>query len=354
MRWSDVLSTLPDVRPGYVAPGGSVVKLNQNESPYSLSPEEWDALLTELRAVPMNRYPDPGHSALETSIARHTGFSPRMVLAGNGANELIELVIRSTCNPGDEVLTVAPTYHLYDRLCALNRTRLVKVGWEPDFGFPRRELPMAMSSRTGLVLLCRPNNPTGHLFPPEDVLEVAERFPGMVAVDEAYYDFAQDTLAPLTRTVRNLVVVRTLSKAYGASGLRLGYLLASAEIVERVRTLQIPYGLSGLTQAAALFFLSRPEIMKRQRDAILKGREDLARRLETLPGLTVFSSATNFLLVRTAYSADALDRYLRAHEIVIRNLKWEDRYLRISVGTPEDHIRLVAGIRAFEAAGAST
>lgn len=351
--FSDILPALPASRPGYLEPGDKVVKLNQNESPYALAPGEWESMLAGLRAVPLNRYPDPGHSVVENCIAQRTELPPQMVLAGNGANELIELVIRSTCDPGDEVLTVAPTYHLYDRFCVMNRTHLVKVSWGPDFVFPRRELMRAISPRTKLILLCRPNNPTGHLYPVEDILTVAQEFPGLVAVDEAYYDFAGDTLAPFTRAVTNLAVVRTLSKAYGAAGLRFGYLLAPAEIVSAVRSLQMPYGVSGLTQAAALFLLSHPQIMERQRDSILAGRQDLARRLETVPGLIAFASATNFLLVRTACSADALDRYLRSRQIVVRNLKWEDRYLRISVGTDEDHARLVEAIQAFRAAGAS-
>jgi histidinol-phosphate aminotransferase len=351
--FSNILEALPATRPGYLADGDGVVKLNQNESPYSLSAGDWASLTAELRALPLNRYPDPGHSAVEEAIARRLKLPPGTVLAGNGANELIELIIRSTCDPGDEVLTAAPTYHLYDRFCAMNRAVLTKVPWGPDHELPRSELLRATSARTKLILLCRPNNPTGHLYPAEEALTVARAFAGLVAVDEAYHDFADDTLAPSIRSVPNLVVVRTLSKAYGAAGLRFGYLLASAGIVRVLRSLQMPYGVGVLTQAAALFLLSHPEIMERQRDAILAGREDLVRRLGRLAGLTVFPSAANFVLVRTTDSADALDRYLRSRRIVVRNLKWEDRYLRISVGTPGDHAKLVEAIEAFPPDGTS-
>ncbi len=353
MRFSDAATALVASQPAYVAPGEAVVKLNQNESPYAPAPEEWASLLAQLAHVAPNRYPDPTHDALEDLIARRAGLSRDMALAGNGANELLELIVRSTCNPGDEVLTVAPTYHLYDRFCAMNRATLVKVPWGPGLAFPRSDLLAAISPRTRLVLLCRPNNPTGHIYPPGEVLAVTEAFSGVVAVDEAYHDFAQETVAPHIRHLPNLVVVRTLSKAYAAAGLRLGYLLAAADVASRVRSLQMPYAMGALSQAAALFLLSRPEAMERRRDAILAAREDLARRLDTVDGVGVVPSVANFLLVRTASSADALDRYLRSRRIFVRNLHWEDRYLRISVGTPHDHARLVAALRGFQAAGAS-
>ena len=355
MIYSQALMALPGLSSGYVRPDGTQVKLNQNESPFDLGPEERALLLDELKAVSLNRYPDPRHSALTERIAQTAGVTPDMALAGNGANELLELLIRSTCNAGDQVLTVAPTYHLYDRFAAMNQVELVKVGWGRPFAFPAPELVRATGPRTRMILLCRPNNPTGHLFPPDEVLELADHFAGMVVVDEAYYDFCRDTLAPFVGAVKNLVVVRTLSKAYGAAGLRLGYLLASGSIVRSVGAMQLPYGVNAFSQATAHFLLSRPWMMERQRTAILENREDLARRLGHITGITVFPSAANFLLVRTTFSADALDRCLQARRIFVRNLKWDDHHLRISVGTLGDHARLVEAMSAFadQAAGAS-
>jgi len=349
---SDILAALPPSRPGYVPPADNLVKLNQNESPYGLAPDERDALLAALRDVPLHRYPDPGHTEVERAIARRAGVAPDMVVAGNGANELVELLVRATCDPGDEVLTVAPTYHLYDRFCAVNRARLVKARWGGGFAFPREELARSISARTRLVLLCRPNNPTGHLYPADEVLAVARAFPGPVAVDEAYCDFAGDTLTGALRAFPNLVLVRSLSKAYAAAGLRFGYLLAGGPMAEAVRRVQTPYGVGGLTQAAALFLVTHPEIMERHRRAILAERADLARRLDSVRGLTTHPSATNFVLVRTDGSADALDAHLRARGIVVRNLHWEDRYLRVSVGTAADHARLEAALHAFGTAAA--
>ena len=347
--FSDVVAALPTASPGYLPPDSDVVKLNQNESPYDLTAEEWQSLLAALSAQHLTRYPDPGHTLLEESLARLAGLPREMVMAGNGSSEVLDLLIRATCNPGDEVLTVGPTFHLYGRFCALNRAQLVEVEWAPDLGFPRRDVLRAITSRTKLLLLCRPNNPTGHLYPVDEVLATSREFPGLVAVDEAYYEFAGDTLAPFTRSRTNLAVLRSLSKAYGAAGIRVGYLLAPAETVEAVRRIQVPYGMGCLTQAGALFLLSHPEIMERRRDAMLAGRQELASILMGVPGLTVLPSATNFLLVRTASSADALDRYLRSRRIVVRNLKWGDRHLRISVGTADDHQRLLHALMEFPA-----
>lgn len=349
MRYSDALRSLPELRSGYVPATGTQVKLNQNESPFDLEPAQRALLLAELQAVPLNRYPDPRHAALMTLIAQTVGGTPDMALVGNGANELIELLIRSTCNPGDQVLTVWPTYHLYDRFAAMNRAELVRVGWGEPFGFPRTELARAIGPRTGMILLCRPNNPTGHLFAAEEVLALAHDFHGMVVVDEAYYDFCCDSLAPWVNAVRNLVVVRTLSKAYGAAGLRLGYILAAAPVVRAVRVLQLPYGVNAFSEVVARFLLARPWLMERQRAAIVENRQALARSLADIPGISVFPSATNFLLVRTSFSADTADLYLQRLGIFVRNLKWDDRHLRISVGTRQDHARLREALAACAA-----
>ncbi len=323
------------------------MKLNQNESPFDLPPEEWALLAEELKAVPLNRYPDPEHQALRQSIAASAGAAPDMVVVAAGANALIELLIRWACGPGDQVLTVSPTYHLYGRFASMNRAELIDIPWGPSFVLPVAELLGAVGPRARLLLLCRPNNPTGHLFPAGPVLELAERFPGVVAVDEAYFDFCRDTLAPFVGDAPNLVVVRTMSKAYGAAGLRVGYALAPPAIAGSLRDLQAPYGLGGLTQVTATFLLRRPHIMERHRGAILANRDDLARRLGEVPGATALPSATNFLLVRTDCSADALDRYLRDRRILVRNVRWEDRHIRVSVGTPDEHAELAAAMRAF-------
>jgi histidinol-phosphate aminotransferase len=351
MRFSGAVPALPTAEAGYVPPADGVVKLNQNESPFGLAPAEWAELLAELAAVPLHRYPDPSHAALERAIAREAGLDPAMVLAAGGANEVLELLVRVACDPGDEVLTVSPTYPLYDRLCAVNRARLRKVPWGEGLAFPRQELLGAVSPRTRLILLCRPNNPTGHLYPAAEVLAVAAAFPGLVVVDEAYYDFCRDTVAPFAGSRENLAIVRTLSKAFGAAGLRAGYLLAAPEIAAAARAVQTPYGLGALSQAAALYLITHPALMERRRQAILAGREELARSLGALPGLTVLPSAANFLLVRTEGSADALDRHLRSRRIFVRNPHWQDRHLRISVGTAQDHAALMEAMRAFPTAG---
>lgn len=351
MRYSEALAGLGPISAGYLPPAPGQVKLNQNESPFDMAPEDRAALAEALCAVSLRRYPDPRSRALTAVIADAAGVAPDMVLPGNGANELIELLIRATCDAGDQVLTVGPTYHLYDRFAALNRAELVKVAWGEDFAFPRAELRGRIGPRARLLLLCRPNNPTGHLWPSRDVLDLADGFPGMVVVDEAYYDFCRDTVAPFVGGRGNLVVVRTLSKAYGAAGLRLGYLLGPADVVRAVRGLQMPYGLNAFSQEAARFLLSRPDLVERRRAAILAYREDLALRLEPIPGVTAYPSAANFLLIRTDFSADALDRHLQGADIFVRNLRWDDRHLRISVGTPADHARLAAAMRAFASPG---
>ena len=347
MHYSEALAGLPPLSAGYLPPAPSQVKLNQNESPFEMRADDRALLGAALRAVALHRYPDPSSAALIEAIAEGAGVPPDMVLPGNGANELIELLIRATCDPGDQVLTAAPTYHLYDRFAAMNRAELVKVPWGEAFALPGQELLRRIGPRARMLLLCRPNNPTGHLVPSGDVLALADRFGGMVVVDEAYYDFCRDTVAPFIAPRPNLVVVRTLSKAYGAAGLRLGYLLGPAAVVRAVRALQLPYGLNAFSQVAAHFLLSRPDLVERQRSAILQYREDLATRVASLPGVTVYPSDANFLLLRTDFSADALDRHLQAARIFVRNLHWDDRHLRVSVGTPADHARLTEAMRAF-------
>lgn len=350
MRYSEALAALPRLASGYVPPASGQIKLNQNESPFTLTPDERALLLAELGRVALHRYPDPAQSALTEAIAGAAGVRPEMVLAGSGANALLELVIRATCNPGDPVVTPAPTYHLYAHFAAMNRAELTSVAWGQSLALPVAELLAAAGARARLLLLCRPNNPTGHVVPARDVLELADRFPGLVAVDEAYYDFCRDTLAPFVGNLGNLVVVRTLSKAYGGAGVRVGYLVAPPDVAAALRRMQLPYAVSALSQAAGAFLLGRPAMMERQRAAILAGREDLARRLQGIPGVRTLPSEANFILARTDFSADALDAELRGQGIFVRNVHWDDRHLRISVGTPDEHARLAEAMRGFVAA----
>lgn len=333
---------------GYLPDRPGRVKLNQNESPFGLDAADRDALAAVLGAVPLHRYPDPLAHGLRERLAAMTGVSSAMVVVDNGANALLDLLVRATCAPGDEILTCGPTYHLYGRLASLHHARLVVVPWAPGWGFPAAALGAAVGPRTRLILLCRPNNPTGHLFAAEDVLALARGFHGLVVVDEAYFDFCQDTVAGFLDALPNLVVVRTLSKAYGAAGARLGYLLAPALVARALGAMQIPYGVGALSQTVGGFLLERPGLLERQRARIIAARQQLASGLRRLGHLTVFPSAGNFLLVRTTGSADALDRYLRANDIFVRNLRWQDRHLRISVGTPDDQAHLLAALGRWE------
>ncbi len=296
-----------------------------------------------------NRYPDPHQTALKYRLAALKGVLPEQVFLGNGSDEPIDLLIRATCQPGqDAILIVPPTYGMYEVSANINFVAVHKVPLTADFQLHTDAVLAALTPQTKIVWLCSPNNPSGNLLSREAIRRVIEGVENraLVVIDEAYIDFA-DTPSWTTELAHypNLVVLQTLSKAWGLAGLRLGMCFASKALVAVLDKIKPPYNIAAPTQQLALEALSHADRKDALATEILQQRTALADQLRALPIVeTVYPSDANFLLVKFV-EADAVFQYLISRQVIVRDRSRMTRCagcLRISVGTAPENAQLIA------------
>ena len=330
----------------HVPEAKGMVKLDAMENPYPLPEKIRRELAEALSRVDLNRYPDPTGEKLRALIALRMKVPAGMsVMLGNGSDELLQIVTMALARPGATILYPAPTFVMYSMYAALTGMKAVAVPLREDFTFDAGAFIARMKAeRAALVFLAYPNNPTGTLYPEEDVVSVIKACPGLVVVDEAYHAFAGKTFMDRLREFPNLVVMRTVSKL-GLAGIRLGYLAASPAWAEQFDKVRSPYNVNVLTQAAAEFMLERLDVLEEQASRIRQEREILGKNLAGLPSVTVFPSAANFFLVRVPDAA-RVDASLRKQGVLVKNLHpGIAQCMRITVGTPDENRILLTALR---------
>jgi histidinol-phosphate aminotransferase len=330
----------------HVPSATGMVKLDAMENPYSL-PEKLRRELAEvLSRTELNRYPEPGAQALRALIAREMGVPAGMeVMLGNGSDELISMAITALARPGATAMYPSPTFVMYGMSSTFAGMRPVAVPLREDYSFDAGAFIERMKAeKPAVVFLAYPNNPTGFLFPEEDVVAVIRACQGLVVIDEAYHAFAGKSFMPRLADFDNLVVIRTLSKV-GLAGIRLGYLVGRPEWVEQFDKVRPPYNVGVLTQAAALFLLEHLDVLEGQAARIVSERRSLGENLKALKGVVVFPSEANFILVRVP-GADRVFEALKAQNVLVKNLHPALREcIRITVGTPEENRILLAALK---------
>jgi histidinol-phosphate aminotransferase len=324
-----------------------MVKLDAMENPYPLPEALRRELAQALAGVELNRYPEPSARKLRDLIARKMGVPGGMELVlGNGSDELIQIVTLALARPGAAMMYPSPTFVMYGMNSTFTGMRAVPVPVRPDFTFDPDEFIARMQAEPpALVFIAYPNNPTGVLYPEEDVAAVVRAAPGLVVIDEAYHAFAGKTFMGRLAEFPNMVVLRTVSKL-GLAGIRLGYLAGRPEWIEQFNKVRSPYNINVLTQAAALFLLERLEVLEEQAARIRAEREVLGQALRFLPGVTVFPSQANFFLLRVP-DADRAYEGLRRQGVLVKNLNGPamKNCLRVTVGTPDENRILLNAMR---------
>lgn len=294
----------------------------------------------------VNRYPDPQQHTLKSLIASQRGITENQLLLGNGSDEVLDLLFRAFCKPGDdEIITVPPTYGMYKVLAGTNDIENKEIVLTEDFQINTVGILASISIQTKLIFICSPNNPTGNTINPALITEILENFRGLVILDEAYIDFAE-TESWITRLNRhpNLVITQTLSKAYGLAGIRLGLCIASKEIIAILNKIKPPYNVNALTQERAYSRFSNLDKVNTEIATLLENRTELVKVLKEIHFVEkVFPSEANFLLVRVD---DANKRYYQLLEkgIVVRNRSTQalcENTLRFTVGTREENTILI-------------
>ena len=298
-----------------------------------------------------NRYPDPSQARLKRRIAQIKGVDVQNIFVGNGSDEAIDLCFRIFCNPGlDNAIAIAPSYGMYSTCAAVNDVEMREVLLNDDFSLPVERLLDAADNNSKLLFICSPNNPTGNVFPREEIERILQEFDGMVVLDEAYIDFADEP--GMLRSLENwpnLIILQTLSKAWGMAGLRAGLAFASNYVMRLFAQVKYPYNINVATLSAVEKLLKagvddRVKLIKEQRAFLeqkLSGMECVWR---------VYPSQANFLLVQVDNAAD-LYNYLLGEGIIVRDrsrMPLCDNTLRITIGTPQENVRLLRAIAEYD------
>lgn len=317
--------------------GEASVFLDANENP-------WNA--------PYNRYPDPMQRRLKERISEIKGVAMESIFLGNGSDEAIDIIFRAFCEPGlDNVVSIIPSYGMYQVCAEVNNVEFRVVPLKGDFSLDADALLAATDWRTKVIFLCSPNNPSGNSLNRDDIYRVLGSFDGIVVVDEAYIDFSSSPsyITELSRFPR-LVVLQTLSKAWGAAAIRLGMAFASPEIIAVINKIKYPYNVNLLTQEMALEILQDEKCKMKQVKMILEERSAMAEALSGEPfNYHVYSSDANFLLVDVG-DANRVYRWLLDDDIVTRNRNSVCGCvgcLRITIGTADENRRLFESLRRF-------
>lgn len=313
------------------------VFLDANESPYN---------------QPYNRYPDPLQLDLKKVICGLKQVPVENIFLGNGSDEAIDLVYRVFCRPGiDNVVAIDPTYGMYEVCADVNDVEYRRVPLDEHFQLSAEALLAACDEHTKAIWLCSPNNPTGNLLLREEVEKVLRGFDGIVVVDEAYSDFsdARPFRADLP-LYPNLVVLNTMSKAFGAAALRLGMAFASADIIGLMNKVKYPYNINSLTQETVQKILGNTGLLHQHLIDILQARRSMELALESLPiCLRLYPTDANFILMRVT-DADAIYNYLVDQGIIVRNRNHVHLCagcLRITIGTRSENTRLLSALRKY-------
>lgn len=311
--------------------GEAMVFLDANENPFN---------------APYNRYPDPLQNKLKQKISALKTIAAENIFLGNGSDEPIDLLIRAFCEPGtDNIVTINPTYGMYQVSADINNVEVIKVSLSDDFELNAEEVLQATTKNTKLIFLCSPNNPSGNSLNKEAVLKVIQNFYGLVVLDEAYIDFApKKSLLPELEQHPNLVVLQTFSKAWGMAGIRLGMAFASNEIIKVLTKIKYPYNLNILTQQKALDLLDQKEQVDKWVELLLDERGKMAEQLKQFPFVTkIYPSDANFLLVKM-HDAPGIYKKLAEQGIIVRNrskIHLCDNSLRITIGSPAENETLL-------------
>ncbi len=320
------------------------IKLNANENPYGCSPRVLEALAsTDALSV----YPDNGQQELRKRLAGYAGVAPESIVACNGSNTLLDLIVRLFVGPGDEVINCPPTFDLYRFCTEIAGGTLVNVERDENFEVDTRAVMNAITDKTKMIFLATPNNPTGNIIPRKDLLEIIET--GVpVVVDEAYYEFCGETIIPYKSYYKNLMVLRSFSKWAGLAGLRIGYGIFYPRIAGYLLAIKIPHNVSAAAEIAVRESLADLSFLQKNIKAIIDERRRLFGELKKFPWLKPMPSRANFIFC-SVLDGTASELYLKLQEkgILVRYFDRErlQNSIRVSVGKPEHTDALINALK---------
>jgi len=331
------LKPYSSARDEYKDASSNMVFLDANENPYNNG---------------VNRYPDPDQSNLKNVLAQQKGISKDNILLGNGSDEVLDLILRVFCKPNkDKIITLPPTYGMYEVLANVNAVDVIKINLSESFQPKVDHILNSAEQYSKILFLCSPNNPSGNSFNIKNVERLLLNFNGIVVIDEAYIDFS-DQKSWLSRLEEfpNLIITQTLSKAYGMAGIRLGICYASTEIIAVLNKIKPPYNINELTQQKALERLSKLEDVKNEIQNIMQQRNWLVEKLKNIAFVEIiYPSDANFVLVKVDNAIKRYDQLIQKG-IVVRNRTNQpgcENCLRFTIGTKTENEKLITTLKTL-------
>lgn len=323
-----------------------IIKLNTNENPYPPSPAAKQAL-ESFDWERLNRYPDPVGQALREEIAAYHGVSPDMIICANGSDDILTIVSRCFIDPEHALACPDPTYSLYVSLASLQDAPCIRIPLLDGFELPDDFEDQAKGA--SIVMLARPNAPTGNLYSRERMERLCETFEGAVFIDEAYADFSADNCADFVKKYPNVIISRTFSKSRSLAGLRFGYAIAQPELIEQLMKAKDSYNISMLTQAVALAVFRDQDYLIKTVEAVKNTRGELVQKLQEF-GFKTVPTETNFVFAMPPDGdGERYFKFLRTKNIIVRYFPGAvtGKYVRITVGLPEEMESLYAATAEY-------
>ncbi len=327
------ISRLAGYVPGEQPQGGKFIKLNTNENPYPPSPKVVEAI--QVAAEKLVRYPDPVSTAFRLAAGEALNVDPAWIVCGNGSDDILTILIRSLVNQGDMIRLPNPSYILYRTLAEIQGASYEEINFNEDWSLPASFA--AANDRLKLVFLPNPNSPTGTVVSQDEILDLADRLPCPILIDEAYVDFAQFNCIDLVKQNEKIMVSRTLSKSYGLAGLRFGFLVAQPSMIEQLLKVKDSYNCDALSIAGATAAITDQSWLQENVGKIKSTRQVLQEKLTQL-GFEVIPSQANFVwCTHSSAEVKPIYEYLKENRILVRYMSypnWKEG-LRISVGTDD-------------------
>jgi histidinol-phosphate aminotransferase len=329
---------------------GFPIKLNQNESPFDvpepIKQEIWEAFQRDS----WFRYPNEEPDDLLDALSAYTGHPREGILLGNGSNELIQASLIGTLNPGDGLQLIRPGFSVYPRLAKIFNLELFQVFLNEDFVFDEEVILQNLSEESvQMVLIDSPNNPTGALLSRSTVRKILDKFHGLFVLDEAYFEFSEETARDLIQDYPKLLILRTLSKGFGLAGLRLGYMLGQPEVVAELRKAKLPFSVNRFSQVAAAVLFRHADVIEKNVRLIRAERERVFGKMAQLDAIRVFPSRANFILFESReLPIQTIFEGLKQRGILIRDVSHYPKLenaLRVTIGKPEENDQFLTALK---------
>ncbi len=326
------------------------IKMSSNENPLGVSPS---AVAGAEEILPgANMYPDGSNRDLREKIAAKYALNPDSIIVGNGADEIIYYLAMGFINDDDEVIIPRLTFPIYEIACRMMRARIVFSAMN-GYAIDTEDILRKITRKTKLIAVCNPNNPTGHALDKDGIYRFLERIPDdvLIIMDEAYMEFADpetfpDSIGKFKGGQNNIIIIKTLSKAYGLAGFRVGYGIGDVDVIEIMNLIKLPFNISIVSQNAAIAALRDDDFLRRTIENTRRGRKNIYRALNAL-GLGYVESSTNFILIDTGRDSDEVTEELMKCGVIVRSTKnyGIPTCIRVTIGTEEQNARFIDAMK---------